>query len=172
MVKKKPKDGNGQKTVRPALYARVSSEEQRERESIQTQIEVAQRTAEREGVKLIEVYKDDGVSSSIVLSERADGKRLLRDAKSGRFDVLWVYKLDRLERDTKSALIAAHYLESVGVTLRSLTEPFDNSTPAGRFMFSMLVSAAQLEKDNIRERAMDGTRRAMRNGRIAGGHVP
>lgn len=163
---------NGHAPVRAALYARVSTEEQRERQSIQTQIEQARQHCQQEGVPLVAIYADEGVSGTIPFEERAEGRKLLEDARQKKFNLVFVYKVDRLGRADLVTHIARHHLETLGVGLRSLTEPFDTSTPHGRFMFGIFASFAQLERDNIRERSMAGTDRVMKSGKWSGGIVP
>src|SRR5262245_25305948 len=163
---------NGHTPIRVVLYARVSSEEQRERQTIQTQLDYARQQSEREGVPIVKIYKDEGVSGTIPFDERPDGKRLLVDARKKEFDVVWVYKVDRLGRADLVTHIARHHLETLGVGIRSLTEPFDTATPHGRFMFGIFASFAQLERDNIRERSSAGMNRVAKTGKWLGGIVP
>src|SRR5918994_3356992 len=85
-------------TGRVALYLRVSSDEQRERESIKTQREFFEQYCKLYGLEVAETYADDGVSGTIPLHERPEGRRLLVDAREGKFDTMLVYKLDRLDR--------------------------------------------------------------------------
>src|SRR5205823_7631086 len=84
---------------RVAGYMRVSTEEQRERQSIETQRQYAERHTFREGIEVVDWYADDGVSGTIPMDQRPEGSRLLRDASAGRFGTLLVYKLNRLGRD-------------------------------------------------------------------------
>src|SRR5579885_236800 len=84
-----------------ALYLRVSTEEQRERQSIATQREFADRYCALHHLRVITLYADDGVSGTVPLHLRPAGARFLPDARLHRFDQLLVYRLDRLGRDTR-----------------------------------------------------------------------
>src|SRR5450759_334269 len=88
--------GNRNSLMAVAIYARVSTEEQQQRQSIRTQIEFGQRYCQLHTLAVHHVYDDDGVSGTIPLDNRPAGSRILRDARLGRFDQLLVYKLDRL----------------------------------------------------------------------------
>lgn len=165
-------NGNGHTKLRGVLYARVSSEEQRERQTIQTQIDTAKSWFEREGIELVHVYKDEGVSGTIPLEERPDGRRLLEDGQAKKFDLVAVYKVDRLGRADLVAHVARHHLETLGVGLRSITEPFDLSNPYGRFMFAQFASFAALERSNFLERSKAGMVRLVRTGIWLSGIVP
>src|SRR5918994_808321 len=155
-------------TGRVALYLRVSSDEQRERESIKTQREFFEQYCELYGLEVTESYADDGVSGTIPLHERPEGRRLLEDARAENFETLLVYRLDRLGRSLLVIVDAHDRLQVSGASLRSATEPIDTSNPSGRLIFQMLASFAEYERGTIRERTQAGQRRAFKNGRHAG----
>jgi site-specific DNA recombinase len=159
-------------TTGAVLYARVSSEEQREKNTIATQVHAARQLCQREGLTLGEIYRDEGVSGTVPFDQRPAGKRLLADARAGKFSLVLLYRVDRLGRLDTVSHIARHHLESLGVGLRSLTEPFDTSTPSGRFMFSILVGASAMERDGIVQRVTDGLHRAAQEGKWTGGRAP
>jgi site-specific DNA recombinase len=161
-------NGHGAGPGRVALLLRVSSEEQREKETIELQEEFLEQYCGLYELEVPEIYKDDGVSGTIPLHERPEGRRPLEDAKEGKFDAVLVYKLDRLGR-TLLVIVDAHdRLQEAGVALRSATEPIDTSTPSGRLIFQMLASFAEYERGTIRERTQAGRRRAFKNGRQMG----
>src|ERR671917_1222973 len=164
-------NGHGSKPERVALLLRVSSEEQRERETIELQEEFLGQYCALYDFEVAEIYKDDGVSGTIPLHERPEGRRLLEDASAGKFDAVLVYKLDRLGR-TLLVMVDAHdRLQEAGVALRSATEPIDTSTPSGRLIFQMLASFAEYDRENIAERTRAGLHRSLRN-RRHGGTIP
>jgi site-specific DNA recombinase len=161
-------NGHGSKPERVALLLRVSSEEQREKETIELQEEFLEQYCGLYELEVAGTYKDDGVSGTIPLHERPEGRRLLQDAREGKFDAVLVYKLDRLGR-TLLVIVDAHdRLQEAGVALRSGTEPIDTSTPSGRLIFQMLASFAEYERGTIRERTQAGLHRAYRGGRHFG----
>jgi site-specific DNA recombinase len=121
-----------------AVYLRVSTEEQRERQSIATQREFGERYTALHSLPVFKVYADDGVSGTVPLEKRPEGGQVLRDAKLGKFDQLLVYRLDRLGRDTRLILNAVAELEKLGARVRSMTEEFDTSSPTGRLMLTAL----------------------------------
>jgi site-specific DNA recombinase len=167
-----PADRNGHAPVIAALYARVSTEEQRERQSIETQIDFARSWCTRENIPLVDIYRDEGISGTVPFEDRPGGKRLLADARQKKFTAVLVYKVDRLGRADVVSHVALHHLETLGIGLRSLTEPFDTATPQGRFMFSILVANSTMERENIRERSIAGTHRVVKEGKWPGGSPP
>jgi murein DD-endopeptidase MepM/ murein hydrolase activator NlpD len=100
--------GSSGATERVAPYLRVSSEEQRERETIDLQREFLEQYRNLYELEVSDVYGDDGVSGTIPLHERPEGRRLLADAKEGKFQTVLVKKLDRLGRTLGDGFIVRH----------------------------------------------------------------
>lgn len=90
----------------------------------------------------------------------------LKYVRSG--DTLVVWKLDRLCRSTKELIDISTKLDEKGVSLHSLTEQIDTSSPAGRMYFTVLGAIAQMEREIMKERIMAGMESAKKNGRTAG----
>lgn len=154
------------------IYVRVSTEEQRERQSIQTQREFAARYCGLHQLHVFETYADDGLSGTVPIEQRPGTIRLLADARKGKFDQLLVYKLDRLGRETLLILKAVDELKKLGVRVRSMTEEFDSATAAGNLMLTLLSGFAAHEREVIRERSVAGTNRLAEVGAWLGGIVP
>jgi site-specific DNA recombinase len=89
-----PSEGNSP-TVRAAIYARYSSDNQREA-SIEDQIEVCRRYAQLQGWTIVEIYADYAQSGTSRFRPRF--QQLEVDAHAHRFDVIIVEALDRLSR--------------------------------------------------------------------------
>lgn len=152
---------------RVATYERVSSEDQRERQTIKTQTEALERRLSVEDrVQIVARYADDGVSGMKPLTDRPDGARLLRDAAGHAFDELWVYRTDRLGRNLADMAATGQRLEKLGIIVWSVVE--------GRmepFLFDLMAVLAQNERRTFRRRSADGVERAAREGRYVGGIV-
>jgi site-specific DNA recombinase len=95
-----PPRGNADTAIRAAIYARYSTDQQREA-SIEDQARNCRRIAEREGWRLGIRYQDQAVSGSRV--DRVGSQSMLADAKAGQFDVLVVDDISRLSRATSRA---------------------------------------------------------------------
>lgn len=83
-------------------------------------------------------------------------------------DVLTVFKLDRVSRNTAHLLGLAEDLEKRQIGLASLTEQLDTTTPGGRLLFTVLAALAQLERDVLVERTLAGLAAARARGRVGG----
>jgi site-specific DNA recombinase len=153
---------------RVATYERVSSEDQRERETIRTQTdEIARRLASQPGLELVGRYVDDGVSGTIPIAERPDGRRLLQDAVAGRFEELWVYKVDRLGRDAVDLLVVRRRLDALGIALVSVVEGQPDLLG-----YDVQAVVADHYRREFARRSADGMNRAAREGRYTGGIRP
>jgi site-specific DNA recombinase len=161
-----------QATARVALYVRVSSEEQRDRETVQNQRNIAEPYFRAHDITDWVEYCDEAVSGTIAVSQRPNGARLLADSAAGRISLVYITRTDRLGRDARHILNAVSELEAHGLRVKSMTEPFDTSTSSGRFMLTMLAGFAGYERDSLVERSAAGTARLAREGAWLGGVVP
>jgi site-specific DNA recombinase len=153
--------------TRVATYERVSSEDQRLRETIKTQTEeIARRLAMNPALELVDRYVDDGVSGTIPMAERPAGRRLLADAAQGRFDEVWVYSVDRLGRGWADPAVVWEHLERVGVKICSLNEEVSD-----RFVYHVMAGLAAKKRTDFLRVTRDGMDRAAREGRYTGGVV-
>lgn len=157
--------------IRAALYMRVSSDEQAKDGTIEIQDKALRRYCD-DRYFIAGTYADNGVTGKLPLEKRPEGKRLLADAKAGKFDLVIVHKLDRLGRKQLVILSAAEELESRGIGLISVNESFDTTTPAGRMMFQMMGSVAELDRSNRIQTMVSGRDRYAAMGRWTGGVIP
>jgi site-specific DNA recombinase len=148
-----------------AIYCRVSTDEQAERGTIETQLESCRAYAERNGLYVVYEFKDEGISGATPLGTRPDGKRLisLAECRPRPFATVVVYRVDRIARNARECLLAFHRLNQVGVAVKSVNESLDD-TPAGTFSTTIMAAAAQLERDLIRERTSAGRLRRVQKG--------
>lgn len=93
------------------MYLRMSTEEQKEKQTIATQRNFGERYFAAHNILIYSWYADDGVSGIIPLDQRPEGIRLLADARARKIDTLFVYRLDRLGRDP----FHPQYFSSTGV---------------------------------------------------------
>ena len=99
-------------------------------------------------------------------SERPVLQETLRYLNEG--DTLVVYSYSRLSRSVSDLLKIIRTLEEKKVSLISLTENFDSSTPQGRFFITMLGSLAEFEREVLLERQRAGIEAAKAKGKYKG----
>src|SRR6266568_1965046 len=155
-----------------ALYMRVSTEDQADRGTIDAQRDFLRQFASLYQLPVANEYADDGVTGTLPLGERPEGRRLLQDAEAGRFGCVLVYRLTRLGRSLKALTDAHDILSRFRVTIRSATEPFDTSTPIGTFLFQLLSSLAELDRAQVLEQLTRGRDRVAKNGKWTDGPIP
>lgn len=140
--------------MRVATYARISTDEERQPFSLGAQAEkLSAYISTQPGWVLARSYTDQMTGKSL---ERPGLQRALSDARGGRYDLLLVFKVDRLARSTSGLLLILEELQAAGVAFRSASEPFDTSTAAGRMMLQMLGVFAEFEREMIVERTKMG----------------
>ncbi|REF73547.1 recombinase family protein [Paracoccus versutus] len=106
--------------TRVALYARFSSDNQREA-SIDDQLRICREQARREGLKVVGTYKDAGISGSSMIL-RPGIQMLLQDAQAGQFDMVLAEALDRISRDQADVATLFKHLKFAGVPIVTLAE--------------------------------------------------
>ena len=112
---------------RVAIYARYSSENQRNGNSIEGQIDVCTNYANRQGWNIVETYIDEAKTAKQVAG-RADFNRLLQDGMDKQFDILLVDDLDRFARNIKDHFSLKELIvEQMGLRLVSVNQHLDES---------------------------------------------
>ncbi|NKM36649.1 recombinase family protein [Rhizobium laguerreae] len=95
--------------------------------------------------------------------ERPELIRAIDHLREG--DVLVVTRLDRLARSTADLLHIAERLKSVGAGLKSLAEPWaDTTTPGGKMILTVFAGIADFERSLIIERTSSGRAAAKARG--------
>ena len=141
--------------LRFALYARVSTEEQRDGQTIDSQIAELERLAEAKGWLVTGIYKDEGWSGSMMARPELD--RLRDDARSGRFEAVVINDVDRLARDVAHLGIIKRDLERQNVRVIFRKLPAEES-PMSNLMVNILGSFAEFERELIIDRTRRGRR--------------
>ncbi len=170
-----PKTEIKTKQLRASAYLRVSTDEQaKEGYGLVYQIEKIKNYVELRDFKLDDkhIYRDDGYSGTLPPEKRPALKRLLEDAEKKEFDIVLVYKIDRLARKLLITLETIHKLGELGVEFSSITENFDTANPFGRYMMGMMGGMAELERDTIRDRTLNGKISAAKTGKWVTGIPP
>jgi len=155
-----------------ALYARVSTDDQAENDTVDAQLEFLRGLAAAYKWTIVGEYVDEGVSGTIPLDRRPDGRRLLSDAEEGRFAVVVCTRVSRLGRKLDVALDAYDALATHGISLRCAQESIDTSQPGGELLFGILGSFAQHDHRTIVEQTARGKVRVAAKGRYTGGPIP
>ena len=164
------------KTVRCAVYTRVSTDQGLEQDfnSLDAQYDASQayiRSQAHAGWTLLRGKYDDGGFSG-GNTERPALQRLLQDVRTGKVDVIVVYKVDRLTRSLADFAKLVELFDQHSVSFVSVTQQFNTTTSMGRLTLNVLLSFAQFEREVTSERIRDKIAASKRKGLWVGGMAP
>lgn len=154
--------------MRIAIYTRKSVYIEHS-ESIETQINLCRNYFE-DTDSTFEIFEDEGFSGKN--TNRPAFTRMMQLCKLGKFDVVAVYKIDRIARNIIDFVNIYDSLDKDNIKLISITEGFDPSTPGGKIQMILLASLADMERMNIAQRVKDNMLSLAKKGCWTGGTVP
>ena len=149
-----------------ALYARVSTSQQEEKGTINSQVTVLKERIAQDKCHLDPAHEfiDDGVSGSYLARPSLDR---LRDLASERaFDVLYMLKPDRLARRYAHQCVVLEELKRWGVEVIFLNQPAIGDSPENRLTVQILGVLAEYERELIRDRLRRGKLYKARQGQV------
>lgn len=157
---------------RNVAYLRVSTEAQTEKYGLDMQKQKILEYCEKKGVVIDKWYIDGGYSGSRL--DRPEIQKLLSDAEDGKIGKVFVYKLDRLSRDTVDTLnLLNKTLPRYGVQVVSMMEEIRTENPMDKVMVTMNAAMNQYEREIIRMRMSAGMLERVKKGFwMGGGRVP
>ncbi len=146
------------------IYCRVSSKEQTQNLSLQTQQEACLDHSRRLGLDAVEVFIEEGESAKTI--NRTEFTRMLDYCKAnrGKVSAVLVYSVNRFARNQFDHYAIRAKLHGWGIKLLSVTEPIDDSKE-GRLMEGVLASLSQYDNDAKAERTVVGMKTAAKSGR-------
>ena len=156
--------------MRVAVYTRASTDEAHQPYSLGAQTaRLNAYIASQPGWQRVAMFSDRISGATL---DRPALAKALTAARAGRFDLLLVYRVDRLARSVRGLAQILEDLDTAGVAFRSATEPFDTATPAGRMMVQMLGVFAEFERATIIDRVIAGMERKAAKGGWTNGRPP
>jgi site-specific DNA recombinase len=170
------KDQTTRRSLRGAIYTRVSTEQGLEQDfnSLDAQREACEayiKSQAHEGWRLIrDRYDDGGFSGGSMV--RPALQNLLVDVEARRIDVIVVYKVDRLTRSLADFAKLVEMFDKHDVSFVSVTQSFNTTTSMGRLTLNVLLSFAQFEREVTGERIRDKIAASKKKGMWMGGVVP
>ena len=145
-------------------YCRVSTEEQAEEGwSIEGQTDKLRAYASLRDLGEITVVSDPGLSGKNML--RPGLQQWLAAVEADHVTHVVVWKLDRLSRNLRDLMELRDTFDKHAVTLHSVCENLDLSTPSGRWFFSMMGGQAEYFREALAENVRMGDARAHKEGR-------
>jgi DNA invertase Pin-like site-specific DNA recombinase len=146
-----------------AIYARVSTKDQ----SVEMQLADLRKHVAETGGEIVEEYIDEGFSGKN--TKRPAYTRMMEDLHRRRWNVLLVWKLDRLARSVIDLVNILETLRSRGADFVSFRDQhLDTTTPAGMLLYHIMASVAQFERSLTVERVKTGMAHARSKGKAIG----
>ena len=156
--------------MKAALYVRVSTLNQIERESLSTQEERLKAYCKANDIQDYKIYKDAGISAKDI--RRPALEQLMQDIEQEKVNIVVVTKLDRITRSLKDLIGLMELFEKEKTKFISITQNIDTTGPMGRFMLNLLGSVAQVEREMTAERVAEDMLHRALSGKWNGGPVP
>ena len=153
--------------LRAALYARVSTELQKDEQTVQNQLSEIKPKIESDGNTLLEscIYVDEGWSGAIL--ERPSLDLMRADALEKKFDILYVYDKGRLARIFFHQEIVIDELRQLGIEFHSLHD-INGVSPEEKLMGGVMGMFHEYERMKISERFRIGKLNKVRSGKLLG----
>ena len=145
------------------IYCRVSSSEQVDGTSLESQERMCREYAKRENISVLQVFIDKGESA-----KTADRTEFLKaisfcSLKKNKVSYFIVYKLDRFARNQSDHISVRETLRKYQTELRSVTEPI-NESATGKLMEGILSSFAEFDNSIRTERCVNGMKERIKQG--------
>ena len=158
-------------TPKAAIYIRVSTHWQVDKDSLQVQqrelIAYAQLVL---GINDYVVFEDAGYSAKN--TDRPSLQNMMTRVRAGEFSHVLVWKIDRISRNLLDFASMYAELQRLGVIFISKNEQFDTSTAIGGAMLKIILVFAELERNMTSERVSAVMVSRANNGQWNGGRVP
>jgi site-specific DNA recombinase len=150
--------------MKALIYCRVSTKEQAQNLSLSTQGKLCTEYCIKHGYEVGQTFVDEGESAKT--AERPEFLKLFKYCQNnkGKIQTVVVYSLSRFSRNTSDHFALRTLLGGLGITLRSVTEPINESS-TGKLMEAILAGVAQFDNSIRAERTIAGMKTAIEKGR-------
>lgn len=164
------------KAAKAAGYVRVSSRQQLDGYGLDVQEKAVRAYARHWGLKLVEVFREEGVSGTVPITERPALMGALELMTACKADVLVIPNLDRLARELHVQEAALGLLWDAGKAVHTVEDgevkQDDPDDPMRKAMRKMRGVLAELDKDTVVMRLRKGKQAKREEGGFVGGQVP
>ena len=144
------------------IYTRVSSKDQEDNTSLETQKRYCIEYADRQKLIVVEFF--GGKHESATTEERKEFQRMLSFVKKRKISNIVVYKVDRFSRSGAGGISLAEELKKRGHAIHSVTQPGDSFTPAGGLNQNLQFLFSHYENEVRKERCMNGVKEHLEKG--------
>ena len=151
-----------------AAYCRVSTDRGEQASSFESQKRFFGEYIEKNPEwNLYEIYADEGTTGTNV-KKREAFKRMMRDARDGKFELILTKEISRFARNILDSISYTRELKHLGVGVCFLNDGIDTREADAELRLAILSSIAQEESRRTSERVKWGQKRRMENGVVFG----
>ena len=151
---------------RVAAYCRVSTKQEEQLNSYETQVRYYTDRINREpGWKLAGIYADKGITGTS-MKKRDEFNKLIRQCKRGKVDMIIVKSISRFARNTVDCLKITRMLRELKVDVYFEEQNLHSIDPSSEFYISIYGSVAQSESENISHNVAWGKARSAKDGNV------
>ncbi len=159
--KKMIKNNKGVSTA--IIYTRVSSKEQVEGFSLESQEKTCLTFAEKNGLEVLKIFKEEGESAKTADRTRLQEMIKYSEKNRGKVGKLLIYNVSRLARKVEDYSALKVLFSRYGVSIESVTERFGVDS-SGKFMESVLAAVAEFDNNMKAEKTIEGMKTRLNNG--------
>jgi DNA invertase Pin-like site-specific DNA recombinase len=144
--------------MRAALYARVSTSEEKELQDPELQINILKDYCRANGLEIVATYQDRGTGTTA--EGRDEFQKMIAAAEAKEFEAVVLLRMDRFMRDAEEGMHYCKRLQKAECRLVLVKDPFlgmvDTSTPIGEFFLTLVFAMGNLERRQFMERSKEG----------------
>ena len=158
--------------IRVAAYCRVSTDSEDQVNSFLNQVQYYSdfiRSSDK--MELVDIYADEGITGTSV-NKREDFKRMMKDARLGKIDRIYVKSIQRFARNSLECLEAVRKLTSYGVSVLFENDRIDTSRMSSEMMLYIKSAFAQNDSMSFSKRMSVSYRMRMEEGTFITYHAP
>ncbi len=156
------------KLLRVTAYARVSTDDQDQKHSYQSQLAFFKsKIKENSEWIYVDMYADEAISGTLDY-KRSDFMRMINDALAGKFDMIITKSISRFARNTVDTLKYVRLLKEKNIAVYFVEENINTLEMSSEFVLTILSSVAQQESENISNHVKLGFKAKMERGELIG----
>ncbi|NTW70690.1 MAG: recombinase family protein [Eubacteriaceae bacterium] len=160
-----PRIKNFDKKKRACAYVRVSTEFEKQNESLENQTEYYEtKIKANPNLEFVAIFSDRGISGTT--KNRPEFQRMLEACRAGRIDLIYTKSISRLARNTLVMLEIIRELKDLGVGIMFERENINTLSGDGELMLTVLSSFAEEESRSTSENMKWGIRKRFEEGKL------
>ncbi len=154
------------KCLRVAAYCRVSTDNEEQASSYETQIEhYTEYIGSKPEWKLVKVYADEGISATSTKG-REQFNAMIEDCKKGKIDMIFTKSISRFARNTVDCLNYIRMLKEMNIPVFFEKESINTMDSKGEVLLTIMASLAQQESESLSKNVKIGIQYRFQQGKV------